>query len=90
MLFCSFSAAKTYLKSDHFNGGGSVLNRSESVIHITVRQLLGVFIVTSITRDVSIVQVYRRILPFVAADFIRLAVLTAFPSVTLFLVRAFN
>jgi C4-dicarboxylate transporter DctM subunit len=51
---------------------------------------LGVFIVTSIARDVSIVQVYRRILPFVAADFIRLAVLTAFPSVTLFLVRAFN
>jgi C4-dicarboxylate transporter DctM subunit len=51
---------------------------------------LGVLIVTSISRDVSIVQVYRRILPFVAADFIRLAVLTAFPSVTLFLVRAFN
>ena len=51
---------------------------------------LGVFIVTSITRDVSIVQVYRRVLPFVAADFIRLAVLTAFPSVTLFLVRAFR
>ena len=48
---------------------------------------LGVFIVTSITRDVSIVQVYKRILPFVAADFIRLGVLTAFPSVTLFLVR---
>ena len=51
---------------------------------------LGVFIVTSIARDVSIVQVYRRILPFVAADFVRLAVLTAFPSVTLSLVRAFN
>jgi TRAP-type C4-dicarboxylate transport system permease large subunit len=39
---------------------------------------------------VSIVQVYRRVLPFVAADFIRLAVLTAFPGVTLFLVRAFS
>jgi C4-dicarboxylate transporter DctM subunit len=51
---------------------------------------LGVFIVTSITRDVSIVEVYRRVLPFVAADFIRLAVLTAFPGITLFLVRAFN
>jgi C4-dicarboxylate transporter, DctM subunit len=51
---------------------------------------LGVFIVTSITRDVSIVHVYRRILPFVAADFIRLAVLTTFPSVTLFVVRTFN
>jgi C4-dicarboxylate transporter, DctM subunit len=49
-----------------------------------------VLIVTSITRDVSIVQVYRRILPFVAADFIRLAVLTAFPGVTLYLVHAFN
>jgi len=51
---------------------------------------LGVLIVTSIARDVSIVQVYRRVLPFVAADFIRLAVLTAFPGVTLFLVRAFS
>jgi len=47
---------------------------------------LGVLIVTSIARDVSIVQVYRRVLPFVAADFIRLAVLTAFPGVTLFVV----
>ena len=34
---------------------------------------LGVLIVTSIARDVSIVQVYRRVLPFVAADFIRLS-----------------
>jgi len=51
---------------------------------------LGVLIVTSIARDVSIVQVYRRVLPFVAADFIRLAVLTAFPGVTLFVVRALS
>jgi tripartite ATP-independent transporter DctM subunit len=51
---------------------------------------LGVFIVTSITGDVSIVQVYRRILPFIAADCIRLALLIAFPVVTLFLVRAFS
>jgi C4-dicarboxylate transporter, DctM subunit len=48
---------------------------------------LGVFIVTSIARDVSIVHVYRRVLPFVAADFIRLAALTVFPGITLFLVR---
>jgi C4-dicarboxylate transporter DctM subunit len=51
---------------------------------------LGVFIVTGITRDVAIVDVYRRVLPFVAADFIRLAVLTAFPGITLFLVRLLN
>ena len=40
---------------------------------------LGVFIVTSIARDVSIVKVYRRVLPFVAADFVRLTALEHFP-----------
>ena len=51
---------------------------------------LGVFIVTSIARDVAIVDVYRRVLPFVAADFIRLAFLVAFPGITLALVRLLN
>jgi TRAP-type C4-dicarboxylate transport system permease large subunit len=51
---------------------------------------LGVFVVTTIARDVSIVQVYRRVLPFVVADFIRLAALTAFPGITLILVRLLN
>ena len=35
---------------------------------------LGVLIVTSINRGVSVAEVYRRILPFVAADFVRLAI----------------
>ncbi len=34
--------------------------------------------------------VYRRILPCFATDFVRLAVLSAFPGVALFPVRAFN
>jgi C4-dicarboxylate transporter DctM subunit len=51
---------------------------------------LGVFIVTSIARDVPILQVYHRVLPFVVADFIRLAALAAFPGITLFLVRLLN
>jgi C4-dicarboxylate transporter DctM subunit len=51
---------------------------------------LGVFIVTSITRDVSVVDVYRKVLPFVAADLVRLALLTAFPSITLVVVRLLN
>jgi C4-dicarboxylate transporter DctM subunit len=51
---------------------------------------LGVFIVTSIARDVSIVDVYRQVLPFVAADFVRLALLVAFPGITLALVRLLN
>jgi len=51
---------------------------------------LGVFIVTSIARDVPIFDTYRRVLPFVAADFVRLSALTAFPSITLYLVRLLN
>jgi len=51
---------------------------------------LGVFIVTSITRDVSIVDVYRKVLPFVAADLVRLALLTLFPGITLVVVRLLN
>jgi TRAP-type C4-dicarboxylate transport system permease large subunit len=51
---------------------------------------LGVLIVTSIARDVSVVQVYRRILPFLAADFVRLTLLVLFPGFTLFLVRVIN
>jgi len=51
---------------------------------------LGVFVVTSITRDLSIVDVYRRVLPFVVADFLRLALLVAFPSLTLAVVRFLN
>jgi TRAP-type C4-dicarboxylate transport system permease large subunit len=51
---------------------------------------LGVFIVTSIARDVSIVDVYRKVLPFVAVDLLRLALLTAFPAITLVVVRLLN
>jgi tripartite ATP-independent transporter DctM subunit len=51
---------------------------------------LGVFIVTSIARDVPIFDTYRRVLPFVAADFVRLSALTAFPSITLYVVRLLN
>ncbi len=51
---------------------------------------LGVLIVSSIARDVSVVQVYRRILPFLAADFVRLTLLVLFPGFTLFLVRVLN
>jgi C4-dicarboxylate transporter DctM subunit len=51
---------------------------------------MAVFIVTSIARDVSIVDVYRQVLPFVAADLIRLVLLAAFPGITLALVRLLN
>jgi C4-dicarboxylate transporter DctM subunit len=40
---------------------------------------------TGFAKDVSIVDVYRKVLPFVAVDLVRLALLTAFPAITLLL-----
>jgi C4-dicarboxylate transporter, DctM subunit len=51
---------------------------------------LNVFVVSAIARDVPIAATYRGVLPFVGADVIRLAVLTAFPGISLLLVRWLN
>jgi C4-dicarboxylate transporter, DctM subunit len=48
---------------------------------------LNVFVVIAIAKDVPIAQAYRGVLPFIAADIIRLALCVAFPGLTLFLVR---
>lgn len=51
---------------------------------------LNVFVVSAIARDVPIAATYRGVLPFVAADVVKLAVLTAFPWLTLVMVRLLN
>jgi C4-dicarboxylate transporter DctM subunit len=51
---------------------------------------LCVFVVSSMARDVPITATYRGVLPFVAADLIRLALCLAFPALSLWLVRALN
>lgn len=43
------------------------------------------FILNSMERSVSLMQIYRGVLPFVAADLVRLALLIAFPAIALFL-----
>ncbi len=48
---------------------------------------MNVFVVSAIARNVPIAQTYRGVLPFVAADLVRLALLTAFPGISLYLVR---
>jgi C4-dicarboxylate transporter DctM subunit len=48
---------------------------------------LNVFVVSSIAKGVPITSIYRGVLPFVAADIIRLALVTAFPILALWLVR---
>ena len=48
---------------------------------------LNVFVVSSVAREVPIVSIYKRVLPFIAADVLRLALLVAFPGLSLWLVR---
>ena len=48
---------------------------------------LNVFVVSAIARDVPIVATYRGVLPFIAADIIRMALCVAFPALSLTLVH---
>jgi C4-dicarboxylate transporter DctM subunit len=48
---------------------------------------LNVFVVSAIARDVPITTIYRGALPFLATDLVRLAILVAFPGLSLWLVR---
>jgi len=51
---------------------------------------LNVFVVNAMAKDISITSIYRRVLPFVAADIIRLLLVMAFPVLALLLVRVLN
>ena len=51
---------------------------------------LNVFVVAAIAKDAEISGIYRRILPFLAADIVRLVLVTAFPALALLLVRLLN
>ena len=48
---------------------------------------LNVFVINSIARDVPIAQTYRGVLPFLVSDILRLTLCTAFPVLSLALVR---
>lgn len=43
--------------------------------------------VNSFARDVPMAEIYRGVLPFLAADVVRVALLIAFPALSLWLVR---
>ncbi|MCL4766620.1 MAG: TRAP transporter large permease [Hyphomicrobiaceae bacterium] len=51
---------------------------------------LNVFVVSAMAKDVSIAAIYRRVLPFIAIDIVRLMLVVAFPAIALLLVRALN
>ncbi len=46
---------------------------------------LNVFVLKSITPDVPIWTIYKGVLPFVAADLIKLILMVLFPAITLWL-----
>ncbi len=48
---------------------------------------MNLFVINSMAKDVPITQTYRSVLPFVASDFIRTAILVAFPGIVLFVLR---
>jgi TRAP-type C4-dicarboxylate transport system permease large subunit len=51
---------------------------------------LNVFVINTLARDVKLTTTYRGVLPFLASDLVRLALLIAFPSLSLWLVDVFT
>jgi TRAP-type C4-dicarboxylate transport system permease large subunit len=48
---------------------------------------LNVFVLRSVLPDVPTRTVFRGVMPFIAADIIRLGILVAFPGITLYLTQ---
>jgi C4-dicarboxylate transporter DctM subunit len=48
---------------------------------------MNLFVINSMAKGISLGQTYKGVLPFVATDIVRTAILTAFPIISLFLVR---
>jgi tripartite ATP-independent transporter DctM subunit len=51
---------------------------------------LNVFVVSAIAKDIPALAIYRRVLPFIATDIVRLALVMFFPGLALVLVRLLN
>ncbi len=46
---------------------------------------MNVFVINSLAKDISLQKIYRGVAPLIVADFVRLALLAAFPIISLFL-----
>jgi tripartite ATP-independent transporter DctM subunit len=51
---------------------------------------MNLFVISAMDRSIRMVDTYKYVLPFVASDIIRTAILVAFPAITLGLVRLFH
>ena len=48
---------------------------------------MNLFVINSMAPDIPLSQTFRGVMPFIASDILRVAILVLFPSLTLFLVR---
>jgi TRAP-type C4-dicarboxylate transport system permease large subunit len=51
---------------------------------------MNVYIINRLARDVPLAEAFKGVMPFLASDFLRIALLIAFPSIALVLVRTFG
>ncbi len=51
---------------------------------------MNLFVINAMTKTATIADIYKGVMPFVLSDMIRIAILVAFPSLTLCLVRLFD
>ena len=51
---------------------------------------MNVFIINRLAKDVPLVETFKGVVPFLISDFMRIALLLAFPSISLILVRTFH
>ena len=51
---------------------------------------LNVYVINGMAKDVPMAESYRGVMPFLVADFVRIALLVAFPPITLWLVQYMN
>ena len=49
---------------------------------------INVFVINSIQRDISLQKIYKGVMPFIGSDLIRLAILCAFPAISLWIPNA--
>jgi C4-dicarboxylate transporter, DctM subunit len=48
---------------------------------------MNVFVMGGVARDIPLKVIFKGIMPFLVADFVRLGLLIAFPSIALFLLK---
>jgi C4-dicarboxylate transporter DctM subunit len=51
---------------------------------------MNVYIINRLAKDVPLVETFKGVMPFLASDFIRIALLLYFPIISLYLVHTFQ